>query len=730
MSNVRMGWWFGIGCIVGLFGMLGSDTRAQWFYEDPNQCGIGQFWYRIVFDSGGKFVEGQGWGYGSGWYYYPNTGVYRQWYYRGPYHAQRSACMTISAGIEPVDASQPGWADVRFVWATPAWSTRGLERPPLPEDVPTAAEESQYVGSAFMYSVSRSMFGSTEPIKSCPISGYSPDWVGVEIIGGNIKAMRWVAPQCSDDGVYDFGDAPDSYSTCLNSDGARHQIVPGVYLGLDVDTEADAAPGYEADGDDLQGDQDDGVEFLQSLAPGCETIVRVTASTEGYLNAWVDFNHNGALADANEQVLTRQFVSAGVNDLILSVPATAAPGWTYARFRFSTSGWVRYNGEAEDGEVEDYKVHIAGECGTQDANVAPLRESFDDNTMGRLWYLDAVDANSVRLEEVDGRLDLRSTASSSGARAQYVSSYWKLDTTQNFSFQVNYHFTPAAAQQAWLSVRLMPSALAGDACHVDFEAGSSGGSSRLRYEAVNAGSTIAQDSTSRTAESRTLYVSYDAGADELYFSTTAAGRTQAWKTVSGLVKRHWNSAPLSVALGGTASGLAIDAGQAWFDDFIVDTGALSGATPVNRFWSAAHGYHFYTRSESERRKLIDEYPDNVWACEGVNYVAFATADASGALPVYRFWSPKDDSHFYTISESEKEKLVAKFAGTWVFEDVAFYAFPPGRELPGGVLPVYRFWSPKTGAHFYTMTESEKNKLINNYPPSVWTYEDIAWYAYP
>jgi hypothetical protein len=730
MSNVRMGWWSWVCYIVGLLGVLGSNARAQWFYEDPNQCGIGQFWYRIVFDSSGKFVEGQGWGYGTGWYYYPNAGVYRQWYYRGPFSAKRSACMTISAGIEPVNTAQAGWADIRFIWAAPAWSTQGLGRPPLPDDVSAIADESQYIGSSYMHSVSRSTFGSAEPVKSCSINGYSPDWVGVEVIGGNIKAMRWVAPQCSEDGLWDYGDAPDSYATCLDSDGARHRIVEGVYLGKSVDTESDAEPGYEADGDDLHGDQDDGVVFLQPLSPGCETIVEVTASTEGYLNAWFDFNHNGTFTDADEQVFTRQVLSAGVNDLILSVPASAAPGWTYARFRFSTNPWIGYKGEAEDGEVEDYKVHLAGECGAQEPGVIPLRDSFDDNAMGRLWYLDATDANSVWLEEVDNHLDLRSTASAAGARAQYVSSYWKLDATADFSLQVNYHFTPVTAQQAWLSVRLTPSASAGDANHMDFDVGSSGGSSRLRYEAANSGSVLAQDSTSRTAESGTLYISYDADADELYVSSTAAGRAHAWKIISGLAKGRWKGAPLSVAIGGMASGLAIDVGQARFDDFTVETGTLSGATAVNRFWSAARGYHFYTTSESERRKLIDKYPDEVWACEGVNYLAFAAAGESGALPVYRFWNRKDDSHFYTISESEKDKLVTRFSETWVFEDIAFYAFPPGQPLPGGVMPVYRFWSPKTGAHFYTMTESEKDKLRTQYSPSVWTYEDIAWYAYP
>ena len=43
-------------------------------------------------------------------------------------------------------------------------------------------------------------------------------------------------------------------------------------------------------------------------------------------------------------------------------------------------------------------------------------------------------------------------------------------------------------------------------------------------------------------------------------------------------------------------------------------------------------------------------------------------------------------------------------------------------------PVYRFWSGELGCHFYTMDKDEKDKLVDVYS-HVWTFEDIAWYAY-
>jgi len=41
------------------------------------------------------------------------------------------------------------------------------------------------------------------------------------------------------------------------------------------------------------------------------------------------------------------------------VPTTATPGTTFARFRFSSTGGLSYDGLASDGEVEDYQIEIS-----------------------------------------------------------------------------------------------------------------------------------------------------------------------------------------------------------------------------------------------------------------------------------------------------------------------------------------------------------------------------------
>jgi subtilisin-like proprotein convertase family protein len=147
--------------------------------------------------------------------------------------------------------------------------------------------------------------------------------------------------------------------------------------------------------------------------------------------------------------------------------------------------------------------------------------------------------------------------------------------------------------------------------------------------------------------------------------------------------------------------------------------------PVYRFWSPKTGRHFLTISELEKNKLINLFSSS-WTYEGPLFYAFDTPQ-SGTLPVYRFWSNKSLSHFYTMKESERTKLLTP-PTSWVDEGIKFYAYPAesGDPQPIGTRPVYRFWGLKSGSHVFTIKESERDKLTNM--PTAWKYESIAWYA--
>ena len=83
---------------------------------------------------------------------------------------------------------------------------------------------------------------------------------------------------------------------------------------------------------------------------------------------------------------------------------------------------------------------------------------------------------------------------------------------------------------------------------------------------------------------------------------------------------------------------------------------------------------------------------------------------------------------WTTDEREKQTLMTEYPDVYEYEGVVFYAYSPG-EQPLSTLPVYRFWSDRLLYHFYTMSETERDKLIANYP-DVWTYEGPVWYIHP
>jgi hypothetical protein len=147
-----------------------------------------------------------------------------------------------------------------------------------------------------------------------------------------------------------------------------------------------------------------------------------------------------------------------------------------------------------------------------------------------------------------------------------------------------------------------------------------------------------------------------------------------------------------------------------------------------RFWSPSNGHHFFTMSEQERDKLL-AYPARwFWTYEGVAYHALGGGDRAGLSPIYRVWSEMLSTHFYTVQAAERDKLINDPAHVWAYEGTAFYAYADGRQPPG-TAPVYRFWPEAFGSHFYTMDETERDKL-RAYPAAwFWTYEGIAWHAY-
>ncbi|MBD3348048.1 MAG: hypothetical protein GF400_02485 [Candidatus Eisenbacteria bacterium] len=184
---------------------------------------------------------------------------------------------------------------------------------------------------------------------------YYPD--GHELSGESVH-LAFVIVTGSDE--FDFGDAPDpTYKTLLASNGARHAYDPMVYLGNGVDVDADGQPDPDALGDDNDGnDDEDAILFIDPLVAGQTSDLVISASTDGYLDGWIDFDGDGTWAQTGNKVFLSEPLTMGLNFLTVAVPPGAATGTTFMRLRFSTAGGLGQFGPADDGEVEDWSLSI------------------------------------------------------------------------------------------------------------------------------------------------------------------------------------------------------------------------------------------------------------------------------------------------------------------------------------------------------------------------------------
>ena len=91
--------------------MISATTVAQNDIEDPSA--FAGAWYRIALDESGNYLQGDGHGYAGGtWYFYPQSGWWRQWYYNEPFSAARQGYLEYQVYIKALSSYEyifPGY---------------------------------------------------------------------------------------------------------------------------------------------------------------------------------------------------------------------------------------------------------------------------------------------------------------------------------------------------------------------------------------------------------------------------------------------------------------------------------------------------------------------------------------------------------------------------------------------------------------------------------------------
>jgi len=202
-----------------------------------------------------------------------------------------------------------------------------------------------------------------------------------------------------------------------------------------------------------------------------------------------------------------------------------------------------------------------------------LGNDFADGKAEPQWMVYEVDPELVQIREVNGRLETTASAEAQNVDAIYAANGWRLDATKDFAIRVDYHFTKQGGGDGRVTLGLVPSLDLEAMQWAEFEAGCFESGPFYLYE-VRDGYWVQEQTSERSADDGTLFVSYNPAADELYFSHTGYGKPNAWRIVTGLLAGRWSSQSVYVVLGGGSEGLAFDGADAWLDNFAIQTGVV------------------------------------------------------------------------------------------------------------------------------------------------------------
>ncbi len=160
--------------------------------------------------------------------------------------------------------------------------------------------------------------------------------------------------------------------------------------------------------------------------------------------------------------------------------------------------------------------------------------------------------------------------------------------------------------------------------------------------------------------------------------------------------------------------------QSYLSGAIATKAAVLGI-PAYRFYNSSTGAHFYTNNTVEADSLLANF-SSAFRLDGAAFWV-AGSMSSGLSPVHRFYSARTGVHFYTISEAERASLQAA-SSQYQYEGVAYYA---SQVAGAGLVPLYRFYVPSKGFHFYTTSESERANIQANLS-AIYRFEGIGYYV--
>jgi len=230
------------------------------------------------------------------------------------------------------------------------------------------------------------------------------------------------------------------------------------------------------------------------------------------------------------------------------------------------------------------------------AQAVKLSDDFNDNLMGTLWekfginngadglWFSAIGGpGQIHVTEINQRLEITASTQADKQTAVYGSTGWGVVTSEDFQIRVDFNHSKTSASFSSVFIGLIydfefllfPSRWN----YVNLFAGSDSNVQIFYYEQGGLSFPYYDDWKMRSSNTGNLYISYDTNLDELYLSDTGYGSVNAWKTISGLIRGQWNRQVIGVAIGGYSEGVALTSGEAYLDNFVIDSGTLCTEMP-------------------------------------------------------------------------------------------------------------------------------------------------------
>ncbi len=132
----------------------------------------------------------------------------------------------------------------------------------------------------------------------------------------------------------------------------------------------------------------------------------------------------------------------------------------------------------------------------------------------------------------------------------------------------------------------------------------------------------------------------------------------------------------------------------------------------------------FTSGTTNLSLRVNELLDELSVALTPGTITGATVTYAHEVSIYRFFNKIQGNHFYTMSSTERDTIINNLSNTWNYEGITYNAY---QNQAYNTTPLYRFFNTNTGFHFYTASSTEKDNIINNLP--TWNYEGIAYYIF-